>query len=71
MAEGVRALLAQIPEGGWGLAVSHTPFVERAAFGLTGVEVAAFAPGDGIAVTLGDDDAITVEELRQRPPEGA
>ena len=36
MAAGVRALLDQVPEGGRGLAISHTPFVERAAFGLTG-----------------------------------
>jgi phosphohistidine phosphatase SixA len=65
MAEGVRALLSQIPDGGRALAVSHTPFVERAAYGLTGIEVAAFSPGDGIAVTLGDDGTLTVEELRQ------
>jgi hypothetical protein len=64
MAAGVRALLAQIPDGARALAISHTPFVERAAFGLTGVEVEAFAPGDGIAVTLGDDGTIAVEELR-------
>jgi phosphohistidine phosphatase SixA len=70
MAEGVRALLAQIPDGGWALAVSHTPFVERAAFGLTGAEVAAFAPGEGIVVTVGDDGTTTVEELRHPPSPG-
>lgn len=64
MASGVRALLEQLPNGGRGLAVSHTPFVERAAFGLTGSEVDAFAPGEGIEVTLHDDTTVTTTELR-------
>ena len=29
MAAGIRALLAAVPEGGVGLAVSHTPFADR------------------------------------------
>ena len=33
LAGGVRALLDQIPDGGLALAISHTPLVERAAFG--------------------------------------
>ncbi len=36
MAAGIRALLDQIPDGATALAISHTPLVERAAFGLTG-----------------------------------
>ena len=36
MAAGMRALLERVPAGRAGLAVSHTPFVERAAGGLTG-----------------------------------
>ena len=63
MAAGVRALLDQVPEGGVGLAVSHTPFVERALFGLTGREPAPFAECEGILVTS-DDDRLDVEELR-------
>src|SRR4029077_5060226 len=39
MAAGVRALLDRLPEDGRGLAVSHTPFVDRAAVGLTGHDV--------------------------------
>ena len=64
MALGVRALLEQIQEGETALAISHTPFVERAAFGLAGLEVDAFAPGEGIRATLRKDGAITVTELR-------
>jgi phosphohistidine phosphatase SixA len=68
MATGIRTLLNEVPEGGRGLAVSHTPFVERAAFGLTGVEVDAFAPGEGIEVTVEDDGALRTTELRLPRP---
>jgi phosphohistidine phosphatase SixA len=64
MAAGVRALLDQIPEGGTAVAFSHTPFVERAAFGLTGQEVDEMGECEGILVSLHDDGTITVEELR-------
>ena len=64
MASGVRALLGQIPDGARALAVSHTPFVERAALGLAGWEVDGFAPGEGIAVAMQEDGSLTIEELR-------
>lgn len=64
MAEGVRALLASVPDGGLGLAVSHTPFVERAMTGLTGREPGPFAECEGIRVTLRDDGGLEVEEIR-------
>ena len=63
MADGVRALLDRVPEGGLGLAISHTPFVERAARGLTGREPDPFAECEGILVSV-DEGAIAVEELR-------
>jgi hypothetical protein len=65
MAAGVRALLDQLPDGGRGLAISHTPFVERAAFGLTGREVAPMREMEGILVRRGDDGSLTVEEIRR------
>jgi len=64
MAEGVRTLLAAVPEGGVGLAVGHTPFVERAMSGLTGREPRPFAELEGIRVTRHDDGSIEVEEIR-------
>jgi phosphohistidine phosphatase SixA len=64
MAAGVRALLAAVPEGGVGLAVGHTPFVERAMTGLTGREPRPFAELEGIRVTQHDDGSIEVEEIR-------
>jgi phosphohistidine phosphatase SixA len=65
MAAGVRALLSEVPDGAVGLAVSHTPFVERATIGLTGREPSAFAECEGIRVTQGDDGELRVEELRR------
>lgn len=63
MAAGVRALLGQLPDGTRGLAISHTPLVERAAKGL-GRAVAPMAECEGILVTEHDDGRIEVEELR-------
>jgi phosphohistidine phosphatase SixA len=64
MAAGVRALLDQVPDGGTALAFSHTPFVERAALGLTAREVEPMGECEGILITLQDDGSITVDELR-------
>ncbi len=66
MVAGIRALLDQVPDGGRALAISHTPFVERAARGLTGQEVAAMAECEGILVTLHDDGRVEVVEIRRR-----
>jgi phosphohistidine phosphatase SixA len=65
MAAGVRALLDQIPDEGRGLAISHTPLVERAAFGLTGTEVPPMAELEGILVTRDETGGLTVTELRR------
>lgn len=65
MAAGVRTLLDQLPDGGRGLAISHTPLIERAAFGLTGREVSPLRECEGILVTRDDDGSIGVEELRR------
>ncbi len=64
MAAGVRALVAEVPDGGLGLAVSHTPFVERAMTGLTGRDPKPFAECEGIRVTMQDDGSLDVEEIR-------
>ena len=65
MAAGVRALIAEVPDGGVGLAVSHTPFVERAMQGLTGREPSAFAECEGIRVRLHDGGRVEVDEIRR------
>ena len=60
MATGVRALLDQLPDDGRGLAISHTPLVERAAFGLTGREFAPMRECEGMLITRADDGTIDV-----------
>jgi phosphohistidine phosphatase SixA len=64
MAAGVRALLDQVPDGGIGLAISHTPLVERAAAGLTGLTVEPMRECEGLLITRADDGSLTVDELR-------
>jgi phosphohistidine phosphatase SixA len=60
----VGELLEAVPEGGRGLAVSHTPIVERATEALTGHRVEPLAECEGVVLTLCDDGAIDVEEIR-------
>lgn len=64
MAAGVRSLLELVPDAGRGLAISHTPFVERAMLGLTGHEPEPMRECEGLLVTLHDDGHVEVEELR-------
>jgi phosphohistidine phosphatase SixA len=68
MAAGIRALFDQIPAGGRALAISHTPLVERAAFGLSGREVDAMRECEGLLLTRHEDGRIEVEELRLAAP---
>lgn len=70
LAMGVRSLLEGVPEGGVGLAISHTPFVERAMTGLIGREPAPFSECEGIRVTLGDEGDLDVAEIRFSSPKG-
>jgi phosphohistidine phosphatase SixA len=64
MAAGVRALLDRVPADGFGLAVSHTPFVERTVVGLTGDEPEPFAECEGIRVSRDEDGTLDVREIR-------
>lgn len=64
MAAGVHALLDLVPDEGRGLAISHTPFVERAGWGLSGREMEPFAECEGLLVTQYDDGSLVVDELR-------
>jgi phosphohistidine phosphatase SixA len=64
MAAGIRTLLGRVPEGGFGLAVGHTPFVERTVIGLTGEQPEPFAECEGIRVSREGDGALDVREVR-------
>jgi len=59
----LRALLAAVPEGGRGLAVGHTPLIEKAVGGLAGPEVEPLSECEGVLLTE-EGDVIRVEELR-------
>jgi phosphohistidine phosphatase SixA len=68
MAGVLSALLDAVPDGGHGLAISHTPLIERAVLGLAATEPAPFAECEGVVLTkAGDDDPIEIDEIRLRP----
>ena len=65
MAGVLAALLDAVPEGGRGLAVSHTPLIERAVLGMVAEEIAPLRECEGVLLTKhGDDAPIRVEEIR-------
>ena len=65
MAGVVSALLDAVPEEGRGLAVSHTPLIERAVLGLTAREIEPLAECEGIALSReGEDGELGFQELR-------
>jgi phosphohistidine phosphatase SixA len=63
MASGVGALLDLVEDGERALAISHTPLIERAAFGLIGTEIEPLGECEGILVTR-KKGSLSVEELR-------
>lgn len=65
MAGVLAALLDAVPEGGRGLAVGHTPLIERAVLGLVAEEIEPLAECEGVLLTKERDDApVRVEEIR-------
>lgn len=66
MAGVLSALLDAVPEGGRGLAVGHTPLIERAVLGLVAAEIEPLAECEGVLLTRERDDGpVRVEELRR------
>ena len=65
MAGVVSALLDAVPDEGRGLAVSHTPLIERAVLGLSAREIEPLAECEGIALSReGEDGELGFQELR-------
>ena len=57
--------LDAVPEDGRGLAVSHTPLIERAVLGLSAREIEPLAECEGVLLSKADDGSpVEVEELR-------
>lgn len=61
----VRGLLAEIPDGGRGLAVSHSPLIEAAAFGLIGTVIEPLSECEGIVVEEEDGRLRLAAEYRR------
>jgi phosphohistidine phosphatase SixA len=67
MAGVVTALLDAVPEGGRGLAVGHTPLIERAVLGIGAEEIEPLAECEGVLLSREDDEhPVRFEELRLR-----
>lgn len=67
MAGVVTALLDAVPDGGRGLAVGHTPLIERAVLGLSAREIDPLGECEGVLLSREDDEhPVRVEELRLR-----
>lgn len=58
------ALFEHVPEGGRGLAVSHTPIIEEATETLTGLHVSPLAECEGVRIVRDEEGQYDVEELR-------
>lgn len=67
MAGVVAALLDAVPQDRRGLAVSHTPLIERAVLGLTATEIEPLGECEGVLLRKAEDDApVEMTELRLR-----
>jgi hypothetical protein len=65
MAGVLSALLDAVPEDGRGLAVSHTPLIERGVLGLTARELEPLRECEGVVLSKADEEApVEVEEIR-------
>ena len=65
LAKGVRSMLAEIPDGGRGLAVGHTPLIEWAVKALTGEEIASLRECEGVALEQEGDTIELAGEYRR------
>jgi phosphohistidine phosphatase SixA len=67
MAGVVTALLDAVPDGARGLAVGHTPLIERAVLGITAEEIEPLGECEGVLLIREDDEhPVRVRELRLR-----
>ena len=60
LADAVRRLLADTPDGGTALAVGHTPMLEAAVYALTGTAIDPLEECEGV-VLVQDGDEIRIE----------
>jgi broad specificity phosphatase PhoE len=60
----VEEMFARVPDAGRALAVGHTPLIEAAALGLTGVVIDPLRECEGITVVREGEAAYRIEEMR-------
>jgi broad specificity phosphatase PhoE len=64
LAEGIRRLLASVPENGRGLAVGHTPLLEAALYGLTGEVIEPLSECEGVLIEEDGGEVRLAREYR-------
>ncbi|MGH2637587.1 MAG: histidine phosphatase family protein [Actinomycetota bacterium] len=65
MAGVLSALLDAVPDGGRGLAISHTPLIERGVLGLSARAVDPLGECEGVVLTKdGEDASVEIGEIR-------
>jgi broad specificity phosphatase PhoE len=69
MAEVVRSLMDRVADGEAALVVGHTPLIEAAVYGLTGVIIEPLEQCEGVNLTLEDSGEYRIQELRLPPAE--
>ncbi len=67
LAEALGELFDRVPEGGRALAVGHTPLIEAAVYGLTGVIVDPLSECEGVSVIREDEGRYRIREWRLSP----
>ena len=69
LADVVKMLFEQVPNDGSGLAVGHSPLIETAVYGLTGLIIQPLAECEGVTITVDDAGDYSIEELRLPSPQ--
>jgi broad specificity phosphatase PhoE len=64
LAAQARALLAELPEGSYALAIGHSPLTECAVYGLTGKLFAPLRPCEGFVIVEHKGGRLEIEETR-------
>ena len=63
LATEARALLAELPEGSYALAIGHSPLTECAVYGLTGKLLEPLKPCEGVLITEHKGPRLDVERI--------
>jgi broad specificity phosphatase PhoE len=65
LTQSARELLASLPDGGRALAVGHSPLIEAAVYGLTGMVIDPLDECDGVLIEEEDDHLRLAAEYRR------